>query len=109
MFCERRECTGVARWVLTPPEPSEAEPSEAQTPGPGEAADSSNEAMGVASAVPQVRGRWSCEAAPDNIPRLLRPVGDALLDVVEGVKASEISLATSLQPVADEHAQQFPG
>lgn len=96
---------GTARWVLTPTERTESQmPASSATTN-----EASEEDVVALAASPQVRGRWSCEAPPDNLPRRMRPVVDALLDVVDGIKSSEISLATSPQPVAAGHAQRFPG
>lgn len=97
---------GSARWVLTP---TTSPPAESAEPGTDGTPNDTGKDDEEAPSLPTVQGRWSCEAAPDNIPRLLRPIVEALLDVVEGIKTSEICLATAPQPVADAHAQQFPG
>lgn len=96
---------GSAAWVLVPPEVADGEPpAEAVEDGKAGAAA---EGGGDGQAGPQ--GRWTCTAAPENTPRLLRAALEPLLTLTAALKVGDSVLATSVLPIAPDDAEKFDG
>lgn len=96
------EHAGSAEWLLIPPEVADGEPpAEAMADG-----EDTTTAEGV-EVGPQ--GRWTCRAAPENAPRLLRAALEPLLTLTAAMKVGEAALATSVLPIAADDADKFDG
>lgn len=97
---------GTAEWVCVPQAEPEAAPD-------GDAADGTevvrDEARVAGNDDAGPLGRWTCSAAPENLPRLVRAGIEPLLELVGAMKSGDVVLATSVTPIADADQQKFAG
>lgn len=106
-----KHAAGSAEWVLVSPEPSETDPPPETQPEVEVGADGESspaaEGSGEGEVAPQ--GRWTCTAAPQNVPRLLRAALEPLLTLTAAIKSGDVIMPTAVGPIASEDAAKFDG